>query len=185
MDKRQWCINKHNETNHMYDTYLPYEFHLRMVNQVAKDFKHLLDDKLDYYTGNPNNKDGYVTLREACLMATWGHDLIEDCRVSYNDVKDALGQEDADIVYAVTNEKGKNRKERANEKYYEGIRNTPGAVFVKLCDRIANVQYSKMTGSRMFEMYKKENINFMIKLGRQVNNPYEEMYQYLINLFQD
>jgi hypothetical protein len=34
-------------------------------------------------------------------------------------------------------------------------------------------------------MYKKENINFMIKLGRQVNNPYEEMYQYLINLFQD
>jgi (p)ppGpp synthase/HD superfamily hydrolase len=106
-------------------------------------------------------------------------------RVSYNDVKDALGQEVADIVYAVTNEKGKNRKERANDKYYEGIRNTPGAVFVKLCDRIANVQYSKMTGSRMFEMYKKENINFMIKLGREVGNPYEEMFQYLINLFEN
>ncbi len=37
----------------------------------------------------------------------------------------------------------------------------------------------------MFEMYKKENINFMIKLGRKVGNPYEEMYQYLINLFNE
>jgi len=25
----------------------------------------------------------------------------------------------------------------------------------------------------------------MIKLGREVGNPYEEMYQYLINLFND
>jgi hypothetical protein len=100
-------------------------------------------------------------------------------------VKNHLGQEAADIIYALTNEKGKNRKERANDKYYEGIRNTPGAVFVKLCDRIANVQYSKMTGSRMFEMYKKENINFMVSLGRQVGNDYEEMYQYLIKLFED
>lgn len=186
MDKRQWCINKHNETNHMYDTYLPYEFHLRMVAHVGEKYKHLLDGNKEYYTGDVIvNPELQVSLRGACTLACWGHDLIEDCRVSYNDVKDALGQEVADIVYAVTNEKGKNRKERANDKYYEGIRNTPGAVFVKLCDRIANVQYSKMTGSRMFEMYKKENINFMIKLGRQVNNPYEEMYQYLINLFQD
>jgi len=66
-----------------------------------------------------------ISLLSACMTACWGHDLIEDCRVSYNDVKDALGQEAADIIYAVTNEKGKNRKERANDKYYEGIRNTP------------------------------------------------------------
>ena len=118
-------------------------------------------------------------------MACWGHDLIEDTRTSYNDVNSKLGVHVADIVYAVSNEKGKNRKERANDKYYEGIRETLGAVFVKLCDRIANVQYSKMTKSRMFEMYKKENIDFMIKLGREVGNPYEEMYQYLINLFND
>jgi (p)ppGpp synthase/HD superfamily hydrolase len=158
-----------------------------MVHQVAMDFKHLLDDTKDYFTGEPwrGPKQNQVTLRDACLTATWGHDLIEDCRVSYNDVKEHLGQEATDIIYAVSNEKGKTRAERANDKYYEGIRNTPGAVFVKLCDRIANVQYSKMTKSRMFEMYKKENINFMIKLGREVGNPYEEMFQYLINLFND
>jgi (p)ppGpp synthase/HD superfamily hydrolase len=161
-----------------------------MVHQVAIDFKHLLDDTKDYFTGEryrgPNQDQ--VTLQDACLIATWGHDLIEDCRVSYNDVKNHLGQEAADIIYAVTNEKGKNRSERANDKYYEGIRNTPGAVFVKLCDRIANVQYSKMTKSRMFEMYKKENENFITKLGlyeKYNNHPLLPMFNYLNNLFND
>jgi hypothetical protein len=102
-------------------------------------------------------------------------------------VKNHLGQDAADIIYAVTNEKGKNRKERANDKYYEGIRNTPGAVFVKLCDRIANVQYSKMTGSRMFEMYKKENDDFLTSLGFVEGraHPLGEMCNYLENLFND
>jgi len=158
-----------------------------MVHQVAMDFKHLLDDTKDYFTGEryrgPNQDQ--VTLQDACLNATWGHDLIEDCRVSYNDVKSHLGQEAADIIYAVTNEKGKTRSERANDKYYEGIRNTPGAVFVKLCDRIANVQYSKMTKSRMFEMYKKENEHFIKSLGGHPQHELHSMFDYLINLFND
>ena len=187
MDMKKWILEQHRSTNHMYDGFIPYEFHLRMVHNVGEKFKHLLDNTKDYLTGEPYRgpKQDQVTLQQACLLACWGHDLIEDTRVSYNDVKTHLGEEVADIIYALTNEKGKNRKERANEKYYEGIRNTPGAVFVKLCDRIANVQYSKMTGSRMFEMYKKENVGFMVSLGRQSGNPYEEMYQYLIKLFEE
>jgi (p)ppGpp synthase/HD superfamily hydrolase len=160
-----------------------------MVAEVANDFKHLLDDTKDYFTGEDYRgpMQDQVTLRTACLRSAWGHDLIEDCRVSYNDVKNQLGQEAADIVYAVSNEKGKNRVERANDKYYEGIRNTPGAVFVKLCDRIANVQYSKMTKSRMFEMYKKENDEFVVQLGwdRKESHPYGEMFRYLNNLFNE
>jgi len=195
MSRQQWCIDKHKETNHMYDTYLPYEFHLRMVANIGLQYSDLLDSDKEYYTGdlivNPLQQ---ISLRSACMVACWGHDLIEDCRVSYNDVKDALGQEAADIIYAVSNEKGKNRKERANDKYYEGIRNTPGAVFVKLCDRIANVQYSKMTGSRMFEMYKKENQSFVRSLGliggdtitvEYPGHEYYKMYKYLNNLFQE
>lgn len=172
----------------MYDTYLPYEFHLRMVANAAKQFEHLTDDTIDYFSGLEHlPRAEKVTMRNACHLAAWGHDLIEDTRVSYNDVKDKLGQEAADIIYACTNEKGKNRKERANDRYYEGIRNTPGAVFVKLCDRIANVQYSKMTRSRMFEMYKKENVNFMTQLGwaEVKKHEYEEMFKYLENLFID
>ena len=166
-----WCIEQHRKTNHFYDKYLPYEFHLRMVYNVYEDFQHLLTKKLNY----------------CCGIAVWAHDTIEDTRVSYNDVENQLGVEVADIVYAVTNDKGKNRKERAGDKYYEGIRNTPGAVFVKLCDRIANVQYGKMTKSRMFEMYKKENDEFVVQLGwdRKESHPYGEMFRYLNNLFND
>jgi (p)ppGpp synthase/HD superfamily hydrolase len=184
-----WCINQHKHTNHFYDKYLPYEFHLKMVANVAEDFKHLLDDELDYYTNEKyvgKRGDETVTLREACLIAVWGHDLIEDCRVSYNDINNQLGQEVADIVYAVTNEKGKNRKERANEKYYTGIRETKGAVFVKLCDRIANVQYSKLTKSRMFEMYNNENDEFERMLGRYTQYKHlEPLFSYLEQLFKD
>jgi (p)ppGpp synthase/HD superfamily hydrolase len=148
-----------------------------MVAQVASENIHLI----------PNSNDGEESFRDSVILAAWGHDLIEDTRVSYNDVKEKLGFTAAEIIYAVSNEKGKNRKERANEKYYEGIRNTPGAVFVKLCDRIANVQYSKMTKSRMFDMYKKENDDFIVRLGYTYNdsNQYSEMFKYLINLFKE
>jgi hypothetical protein len=64
---------------------------------------------------------------------------------------------------------------------YEDIRNTPFATFVKLCDRIANVQYSKMTGSSMFEKYKKENLHFKSKL--YVEGQLDEMWNYLEDIF--
>jgi len=165
----QWCIDRHKQTNHYYDEYLPYEFHLRMVAQVAEDFKHLI-----------RFKDIMLTAFDIIKLACYGHDLIEDTRTSYNDVKEVLGEKVADIVFALSNEKGRSRKERANDKYYEGIRLTEGAQFVKLCDRIANVQYSKMTKSRMFDVYRKENEEFLLKVGA---NQYPEMEKYLINLF--
>lgn len=170
-----WILKQHKDTNHMYDTYLPYEFHLRMVSNVAQEF-------IKYV---PNLNDGETSFRDDVILAAWGHDLIEDTRTSYNDVREVLGHTPAEIIYAVSNEKGKTRKERANDKYYQGIRSTPGAVFVKLCDRIANVQYSKMSGSRMFEMYKKENSNFIQQLGwfGDVTDPNYELFCTLQELF--
>ena len=175
-EKIKWILKQHESTNHMYDAYLPYEFHLRMVAKVAEKYIELI----------PNLNDGETALRDMVLLAAYGHDLIEDTRVSYNDVKENLGLGPADIIYACTNEKGKNRKERANDKYYEGIRNFKGAVFVKLCDRIANVQYSKMTGSRMFDMYKKENDHFLTSLGFDLGQGHQlgEMCRYLEKLFE-
>lgn len=182
-----WCIEQHRKTNHYYDDYLPYEFHLRMVNEVYETYKHLLDDEFNYYGEDKlwGPRVERVTLRQACGDAVWGHDLYEDCRLSYNNIKAELGQEAADIIFAVSNEKGKTRQEKANDKYYEGIVATPGAVFVKLCDRIANVQYSKLTKSRMFETYQKENQHFVNKLGWEgkTTHPYSLMFLYLIELF--
>jgi (p)ppGpp synthase/HD superfamily hydrolase len=173
--KSDWVLEQHRSTNHMYDKYLPYEFHLRMVVEAYNRFKYIL-----------SNHHGTIDSQVNVYLACWGHDLIEDTRVSYNDVVEELGECAADIIYAVSNEKGKNRAERANDKYYEGIRNQPGAVFVKLCDRIANVQYSKISGSRMFEMYKRENENFMEKLGwaGSGNHALTPLFAYLIELFE-
>jgi len=189
MKIEKYCINQHKNTNHYYDEYLPYEFHLRMVVNAAEKYSFLLDDKKDYTTGKKQEEIGHfdrseiITLREACMRAAWGHDLIEDTRTSFNDVKEQLGEAAAEIVFAVTNEKGKTRKDRANKRYYDGIRATQGAVFVKLCDRIANVQYSKMTQSKMFKKYRDENPNFIESLGFKPNHSYKLMFNELIALF--
>lgn len=181
---REYATKCHDDTNHRYDGYLPYLFHLKMVVAVFEEHKHLLDNNVDYSTGKAeydNGVDNTETLREVCEKAAWGHDLIEDTRETYNDVVTGMGRYAANVIYALTNEKGKNRKERANDKYYEGIRNTKGATFVKLCDRIANVRYSKMTKSKMFDMYKKENGTFETALRNGIE--YIEMWDALNNLF--
>lgn len=186
----KWCISQHENTNHMYDKYLPYEFHLRMVAKVAKDFQHLMDPMAfakNTFESRITEDFAFHYMASTLEIAAFGHDLIEDTRSTYNDVKKVTGELAADIIYALTNEKGKNRAERGNEKYYEGIRNQPGAVFLKLCDRIANVQYSKMSGSRMFEMYKKENPEFLKKMGfiEGVGHRLDPMVSYLVSLFED
>ena len=163
-EKIDWIFYNHEITNHKYDDYLPYRFHLEMVAGVGRKFKHLVEE----------------IVWNDVELALIGHDLIEDTRLTYNDVKNVLGVKSADLIYALTNEKGKNREERANTKYYEGIRAEKYGVFVKLCDRIANVQYSKMTQSRMFDMYCKENPKFEKMLGRYTENQYLEiMFKYL------
>ena len=161
---REYAVKCHAETNHKYDHYLPYEYHLRMVVNTAIKFKHLV----------PAEDFGLV--HGGC----WTHDVIEDCRQTFNDVKEACGEQVAELAYALTNEKGRNRKERGNDKYYANIRDTKYAVFIKLCDRIANVEYSKMSGSRMLEMYQRENVGFIEKLW---DEQYAKMFDYLTKLF--
>ena len=87
----------------------------------------------------------------AVMFGAWFHDSIEDARLTYNDVRKrarSLGLDEAqafmaaEIVYALTNEKGRTRAERAGVKYYEGIRAVPYAPMVKLADRMANVRFS-------------------------------------------
>lgn len=142
----------HSEVNHTYDD-MPYTFHLNMVEEFGQEFIYLIPK-------------GKVAVLSACQL----HDTIEDCRITFSDLKKEVGKEVADIVYAVTNEKGKNRAERANSKYYKGIRKTEFATFVKLADRLANVSYSKTQGKEgMFEKYKKENPKFVYQLTRPDN----------------
>lgn len=168
-EKVKWCKQQHRNRNHLYDGYLPYEFHLNMVAYNARKFVNIISEP-----------GAHLALD--ILIACYGHDLIEDAGVSYNDCKKVLGENVADIIYAVTNEKGKTRAERANDKYYNEMRQVPGAIFVKLCDRIANVQYSKMTYSGMLETYKQENDSFVTRL--KAPREYDPIIEFLWRLFQ-
>ena len=118
----------HQAVNQMYDDTLPYGFHLRLTAACVSRY-------------------GYEVARtEADVLilyaAAYLHDTIEDARMSYNDVRRFLGafndvdfpadvdarrsfeEQVPEIVYALTNEKGRNRAERASEAYYAGIRAT-------------------------------------------------------------
>lgn len=142
-DVKKYGIECHEKVNHFYGEF-PYSKHLNDVYLFAEMFIYLVDDEF----------------KEHVLNACWVHDVIEDCRQTYNDVLNNSCFEVAEIAYALSNEKGKTRKERANKKYYSGIRKTNGATFVKICDRLANVKHSKDSGSSMFEKYKKEHREF-------------------------
>jgi hypothetical protein len=175
-----WAIEQHNATNHYYDgkpgspTALPYSYHLSMAASVAKQFDKLIDIGFQYLW---------------VIDAVWAHDTIEDARCSYNDVYKAAiryGHNHehatciAEAVRAVTNYgRGRNRDERMPDYIYDEIRNTEGATFVKLCDRIANVKHGLITGSSMKKKYLKEQPHFKIKLYTEDLKP---MWDYLDRL---
>lgn len=163
MKASRWARQKHEETNHLYDG-KKYEVHLWQVVDIAKMFIHYIP----------------VDKREVVIAACWLHDTIEDCRVTYNDVKAEFGEEVAEIVYALTNEKGKTRKERANSKYYDGIISTPYADFVKICDRIANRKYSLETNGKMLSKYLEEANGFMLHVDP--TDKYPAMRAYMDSL---
>lgn len=140
---RKYAIRCHEKTNHQYDE-MPYSFHLNMVFMYALKYIHLIA---------PSE-------RETVLAAAWTHDVIEDCRETYNDVARVCGDQVADITFLLTNEKGRNRKERASDKYYAGIKQSALASFVKICDRLANVSHSKETQGSMLHKYRQENPEF-------------------------
>ena len=74
----------------------------------------------------------------------------------------------AEIVYALTNEKGRSRAERAGEKYFQGIRETPYAPCVKLADRLANTTYSyrcsNALNAHMKDVYREELPQFLVAI---------------------
>ena len=149
----------HESVNQRYDKKHPYGFHLDMVADSVFKYGHL------------------VCQQEADILplffAAYYHDSIEDARMTYNDVTRAarLFMNDdqaymaAEMVYALTNDKGRTRAERAGEHYYQGIRETPYAPFLKLADRLANITYSfthsNPSNHHMKDVYREELPHFL------------------------
>lgn len=158
----------HESVNQTYDDVLPYGYHLDMVVDAVYKYGHEVcaseSDILPLFFG------------------AYYHDSIEDARLTYNDVMKIAAQHmsqeqafmAAEIAYALTNDKGRTRAERAGEKYYQGIRETPYAPFVKLADRLANITHSSYNTNEsnvhMKTVYREELPHFLEAIAPQDND---------------
>ena len=178
MTGREHAIALHEKVNHTYAGY-NYGLHLDAVEAAHQEFKDELDIMFEF-TPDVGEERIEILTHLSITKACYFHDVEEDCRMTYNDIKEFVGYDVAEIVHAVTNSKGRTRAERADSNYYMNIRKTPGASFVKMCDRIANARFSRMMGSSMYGKYKAENDNFMKKVDA---DRFPQMKECLINLF--
>ncbi len=156
---RQAAHELHRAVNQTYGQGLPYAVHLDMVaSQVMSQGHEVCASEHDVLP---------------MVFGAYFHDSIEDARQTYNDVMrlarqwmdDEQAHMAAEIVYALTNDKGRTRAERAGERYYQGIRQTPYAPLVKLADRVANMTYSATHDNadnvHMREVYLRELPHFL------------------------
>ena len=159
---KDYAIRRHAEVNHRYDSIHTYAFHLTMVKEVADMFIHLIPEED----------------RPDVLGGCWVHDIIEDARETFNNVLKATNEVIAEYAFRCTNEKGRTRTDRANDKYYREISEYKHTTFIKLCDRIANVSFAIETKSSMLKMYRNEYLTFQkLRDGR-----FEIMWEHLDKL---
>ena len=169
----------HESVNQQYDKKHPYGFHLDMVADSVFKYGHLICQ----------SEHDVVPL----FFGAFYHDSIEDARMSYNDVTKAarlfMDEEQAymaaEMVYALTNDKGRTRAERAGERYYQGIRETPYAPFLKLADRLANTTYSfthcNKENVHMKEIYREEMPHFLEAINAHSDDPRLSLPQEMID----
>lgn len=111
------------------------------------------------------------------LAAGWLHDALEDTDLTREQIEATCGQRVAEIVWRVTDEPGKNRRERKRLTYPK-IAGSQDALVIKLADRIANVSESFRNNTGLLEMYKKEYPEFSNTL-RKFGSPLDEMWEWL------
>lgn len=134
-----FALMAHHSVRQTYDG-RPYYYHVKSVAMTTLEFSILKGKEL-----------------ELAYIGALYHDLIEDChQFTYNDVKKKHGVDIADIVYACTELRGKNRKERHGDEYIKTLKESKIGSYVKLCDIYSNMKNAKETGHSMLKAYKKE-----------------------------
>ena len=158
---QQFAIAKHG--NQKYGDY-PYSYHLNYV----------VDILIEYGYGQD----------ETIICGAWLHDTIEDTDTTYEMLMLEFTKEIADIVYDVSSEAGKNRIERLTKTAPKIIANKK-ALILKLADRIANTKFSLDSGSKIYQMYRREFAQFKQLLYREQDSDIMPMWNRLIGLSQN
>lgn len=116
------------------------------------------------------------------ILAAILHDTLEDTDLTHSELEQEFGHGVADLVFAVTNEPGANRKERFS-KTYPKIRAHPDATVLKLADRIANVIHALQSNWDILRMYCREWSEFEKAL--RVPGEYEDMWKCLESILKE
>lgn len=165
MDIKQIALEYYSKSNILYDN-KPYSTHIDLVLKYHDKYKHYIPEEL------------LKNIENAICF----HDVLEDCDgVVHEDIINIIGKDSFNYVVAVTNADGKNRTEKLL-KTIPKILNHPESIYIKLCDRLANVKYSlkqKMRGetNNKYNMYLKEYTVFRYFL--KTKNQYEKMWDEL------
>jgi len=160
-DSSMFVLLAHHKVRQRYDSCYPYYYHLKMVTGFITKFKYLLSD------------EEYVK----AFIAGNGHDTIEDVHFfTYNNIVEKWGVETADIIFACTELRGKNRAARHGAEYYSLLQQSELGSFVKICDVIANMTMGTMTGSSMLKKYRKDYPKFKQLLYKDKFKP---LFDYL------
>lgn len=154
------------DVNQKYSKILPYSFHLDSVRKFALEFINLIPFEYEF----------------DILVACQGHDLIEDARMTYNDVVILTNKFTADIIYSCTELRGRTRSERHGEEYIDGLKDNKYGLFVKLCDLMANISFSLATNSKMYYKYQKEFVHFKKELYLDEYKPMFDFIDKLLNV---
>jgi (p)ppGpp synthase/HD superfamily hydrolase len=136
----------------------PYTFHLESAVEQLKE--HILPlPALRFHD------------HDVIICATYLHDVIEDCGVTSAELDEVFCGPVVELVQAVTDGPGKNRKER-KQKVYQEIRIVgPAALAVKCADRLANALSAGLTKDEdagMLQMYRKEQPTFEMELTASI-----------------
>lgn len=136
----------------------PYSVHLDKAVSFVEEIINKSANELSSYDAIDLNAVARELIASAYL-----HDLLEDAgfAANYNDISNKFGTICADICYALQTPKGKNRKQRHSAEYFDGIRETHFAFFIKIADRYANIKFSYDTGSSMLGKYLQEHKNLV------------------------
>lgn len=160
LEVREFAKSKHRDQKYGDK---PYISHLDSVVRVLENFGY---------------GDNYYLVAAAYL-----HDVLEDTDTTFEELA-KIDRFVAEIVLAVTDEPGENRKER-KAKTYPKIKGNTFATIIKLADRIANVSNAINVNDKpgMFEMYKKEHAAFVKGIKGDQGFP-GDLFNYLDGLMQ-
>ncbi len=184
-DKISWIKEQHKDQSY---GALPYVVHLETVADLVDryyDQIHLPEPKKDIELHSSDITQEVLPSKEVMILAAWGHDLLEDCDVSYDDVREKLGGDVADIIAALTENEGQTRRQRQGPEYYHKICCVHGSRLIKLCDRLANLRYSKCTSPKKHKMYLGEMEMFFGMLGLDTSPAHRQAYAPIVQAFAD